>query len=154
MVISWFYPQILQLNPENSAFPVDFLISSSVKFLRHRNILFSFTLSRSSSRKVKVAWRDIEMKWLGGRPQAIIQMTIFFPLSFNFGSIKLDVEPSAVRQLIKNVSSERAVWNNNDHKEERLSEWWVRVHTNHPINKLKTSRWRTRSHSPSSNAPL
>lgn len=80
--------------------------------------------------KVKVARRDIEMKWLEGRPQAIIQMSTFSFFPFNFGSITLDVEPSAVRHLIKYLSGctscVKPVWNSNEHKEKHLSEWWVR----------------------------
>lgn len=48
----------------------------------HNNILFPFTLwVEAAAGKVKVAWRDIEMKWLEGKPRAFIQMTTFF-LSF------------------------------------------------------------------------
>lgn len=91
------------------------------------NILFSFTLwVEAAAGKVKVAWRDIEIKWLEGKPRAIIQMSAFF-FSFNFGSIKLDVQPSAVRHLIKYLSGctscLKPVWNSNAQKQKRLSDW-------------------------------
>lgn len=86
------------------------VISESVKFpaqVTLGSILFSFSLrEEAAAGKVKVAWRDIGLKWLEGKPQAFIQIThfYFFFFSFNFGSIKLDVEPSAVRHLIKYLS--------------------------------------------------